>query len=52
LEVLIPFANQKMGGSLDVESLQGDRFGLLGRKRRGLGLKDRTGLGLGSGLVF
>ena len=36
VEVLIPLAIQRVSGSLDVEGLLGDRFGLLARKCRSL----------------
>jgi len=49
MEVLIPLADQRVSGSLDVEGPLGDRFGLPGRKRRGLCFKNRFGLRLGSG---
>ena len=50
LEVLIPLAIQRVSRSLDVEGPLDNRLGLLGRKRRGLCFKDRSGIGSGSGV--
>ncbi len=52
MEILISLAIQRVSGSLDVEGLPGDCFGLLVRKRRGLGFKDRTGIGSGYGFYL
>ena len=52
MEILIPFASQRVSGSLDVEGPLGDRFGLSARKCRGLCFQDRFGRGSGYGFYL
>ncbi len=49
-EVLIPLAVQRVSGRRYVEGPLCERFGFLGRKRRGLCLEDRFGFGSGTRL--
>ncbi len=52
MEILIPFASQRVSGSLDVEGPLGDRFGFLGRECRGLCFQNRFDIDCGYGFYL